>query len=196
MGVADLILLRRHPVSPRPHTIAEDIGLHVDADGERMRVQWNRASRPIRNADHAILFIADGAEDSRLELTGRQLDSSSVLYWPESEEATFRLEVYRGSQSSSDSVALALPRDRKRRKKAPPVRAVVEQLRPSPFERSGPEIVETQTLPPPVIAPAATTEPPAEAEPPKGGRFNRMLSKIPFLRRLSRHPGSDRTEPR
>ena len=83
--VADAFLMRRHPVSVRPPTAAETAGLHVVAEGEGLRVQWDRGSRPVRNADHAVLFIADGASQSRVDLTGRQLDTSSVLYWPASE---------------------------------------------------------------------------------------------------------------
>ena len=78
---ADAILMQRHPVSVRPRAMAEKIGLRADAEGEGMRVQWSCGSRPVRNADHAVLFIEDGATRSQLDLTGRQLDSSSVKYW-------------------------------------------------------------------------------------------------------------------
>ena len=98
IGAVDAVLMQRHPVSVRPVAMPEQIGLHADADGEGMRVQWDRASRPIRNADRAILYIEDGALQSQLDLTGRQLDSSSVRYWPESERVKFRLEVYRGTE--------------------------------------------------------------------------------------------------
>src|ERR1035437_2037669 len=134
MTAADaVLLLRRHPVSVRPRAIPETIGLHADAEGEGLRVQWDRASRPIRNADHAILYIEDGTIQSQLDLTGRQLDSSSVRYWPESERVTFRLEVYRGSQSSSDSTAFAPAKARGPRRPPGQARAMVEQVRPSPF---------------------------------------------------------------
>src|ERR1039457_1132563 len=77
---ADAILMQRRPVSVRPRAMAEKIGLRADAEGEGMRVQWSPGSRPVRNADHAILFIEDGATRSQLDLTGRQLDNSSVMY--------------------------------------------------------------------------------------------------------------------
>ena len=50
-------------------------------------------------------------ERSQLDLSGRQLDGSTVMYWPKSERVNFRLEVYRGGQSSSDSTDFSLPQD-------------------------------------------------------------------------------------
>lgn len=201
MTAADAVLMRRHPVSVRPRTIPEKIGLRADAEGEGLRVQWDRGSQPIRNADHAILFIEDGALKSQLDLTGRQLDSSTVRYWPESERVTFRLEVYRGTQSSSDSADFALPQARSQRRQAGPAHAIVQQARPSPFERVAPDLVVTQTRPVPVLAPGAPAlelvaapEPVAAAEPPPESRLDRVISRIPLLRRLRKHPQSDENQ--
>ena len=201
---ADAVLMRPHPVSVRPRTIPEAIGLRADAEGAGLRVQWDRASRPIRNADHAVLFIEDGALRSQLDLTGRQLDSSSVMYWPASEPVAFRLVVYRGGQSSSDSTAFAPAPGGNRSRQAGPARAIVQASRPSPFDLMEPEVVVTQTRPAPVMvhkAPAAAlAAAPAVAaavvEPPAEGGFGRFLSKIPLLRRLRKHPPADGTEPR
>ena len=101
--------MRRRPLSVMPRAIPEGIGLHADADGAGVRVQWDRKSRQVLNADHATLFIEDGTERSQLDLTGRQLDGSTVMYLPKSERVNFRLEVYRGGQSSSDSTDFSLP---------------------------------------------------------------------------------------
>ena len=199
MAGADAVLMRRHRVSARPRAIPEQIGLHADAEGECLRVQWDRASRPIRNADHAVLFIEDGAAKSQLDLTGRQLDSSSVKYWPESERITFRLEVYRGRQSTSDSAQFGLPPGSGQRRQGGAARAMVQQIRPSPFEHQDPEIEVTQTLPAPVVAarapvPEPTPEPVASADPPSESRLGRIISRIPLLRHLRKHPPSDETQ--
>ena len=203
MTAADAIMMRPHPVFVRLRAIPEQIGLHADAEGEGLRVQWDRGSRPVRNADHAVLFIEDGTIQNRLDLTGRQLDSSTVRYWPESERVTFRLEVYHGGRSSSDSATFALARARNRRRQAGLARAIVEQARPSPFEHVDTEIEVTQMRPVPVVgagAPGleleAAPEPVAAAEPPQESRLDRVLSRIPLLRRLRKHPQSDETEPR
>ena len=195
MAGADAILMRRHSVSVRPTAIPEQIGLHANAEGDGLRVQWDRASRPVRNAERAVLFIEDGTVKSQLDLTGRQLDSASVMYLPESERGTFRLEVYRGGRSVSDSSVFTLPPDRNRRRRQGPARAIVQPARPSPFEHVDPEIEVTQTLPAHAVAARAPVpEPPesvAGAERPKEGRWGRLISRIPLLRHLRKHPSSD-----
>ena len=197
MAGADAILMRRHSVSVRPPAVPEKIGLNANAEGAGMRVQWDRASRPIRNADRAVLFIEDGTARSQLDLTGRQLDSSSVMYLPQSERVTFRLEVHRGSQSSSDSAAVDLSQDRNRHRRQGPARAMVQQVRPSPFEHMDPEIEVTQTLPVHAVAArapvesVAASEPAASAAPQSESRLGRWISRIPLLRHLRKAPPSD-----
>jgi hypothetical protein len=196
MAGADAILMRRHSVSVRPPAIPEQIGLHANAEGEGLRVQWDRASRPIRNADHAVLFIEDDTLKSQLDLTGRQLDSSSVMYLPQSERVTFRLVVHRGSQSSSDSASFDLSQDRNRHRRQGPARAIVQQVRPSPFQHMDPEIEVTQTLPVHAVAARAPApEPVAErapvAETQGESRLGRWISRIPLLRHLRKHSPSE-----
>jgi len=76
----------------------------------------------------------------------------------------------------------------------PRARAIMQQARPSPFERTALEIVVTQTRPAPVTSPqpgalelAAASEPVAAAEPPQESRLDRVISRIPLLRRLRKH---------
>ena len=180
-----------------PRTVPEGIGLHADGDGAGIRVQWDRKSRQVLNADHATLFIEDGTERSKLGLTGRQLDGSTVMYLPKSDRVNFRLEVYRGGQSSSDSTDFSLPQGSHPPAEGP-ARAIVEQARPSPFEHTTPEIVVTQTRPAPVlpVSETATTAERAAPEPPKESRLDRFISKIPLFRRLRKHPPADETQPR
>jgi len=192
-----VVLMRRRPLSVKPRAIPEEIGLHADADGAGVRVQWDRKSRQVLNADHATLFIEDGTERSQLDLSGRQLDGSTVMYLPKSERVNFRLEVYRGGRSSSDSTDFSLPPDPNRRRQGP-ARAIVEQARPSPFEHTTPEIVVTQTRAAPVLPVSGTVTTPEQAapEPPKESRLDRFISKIPLFRRLRKHPPADETQPR
>ena len=139
----------------------------------------------------------DGTERSQLDLSGRQLDGSTVMYLPKSERVNFRLEVYRGGQSSSDSTDFSLPQDPNRRRQGP-ARAIVEQARPSPFEHTTPEIVVTQTPTGPGAAGLRDGDDTGAAapEPPKESRLDRFISKIPLFRRLRKHPPADETQPR
>ena len=197
---ADAFLMRRHPISVRPRPTPEKIGLHADAEGGTLRVEWDLASRPIRYADRAVLYIEDGSLRSHVDLTGRQLDRSTIRYWPETDRVNFRLEVFHGSVSSSDSATSGLPRDAIRHRRQGAERAVVEHARPSPFELVRPEIVTTQMLPrpaPPAAEPVAALDPAPQTgkavEQSDDSRFDRMISRIPLLRRLEKHPQSDET---
>jgi hypothetical protein len=83
----------------------------------------------------------------------------------------------------------------------PRARAMMQQARPSPFERTKLEIVVTQTLPAPVNSPelaaqelAAASARVAAAEPPRESRLDRVISRIPLLRRFRKHPQSDENE--
>jgi hypothetical protein len=168
--------------------------LHVDADGPGLRVQWNRHAASVRNAEHATLFIVDGGHRRALNLTGSQLDRSTVRYLPESELVNFRMEVYNGDRNDSDSAEVEVTQGQLRRRLPVSERVLVEQSRPSPFDRVTPEIEVTQARQAPVItasmpAPAVATEPHEES------RFQRVLSKIPLLRHLGKHPPSDEIEP-
>ena len=164
--------------------------MHAEPDGEALRVQWNHHSRPVVNADHAILYIADGGQHRRVELDGPQLDSSSVRYWPSSDRVSFRMEVFHGEQRASDSTDSAFDQVSRPKQGG---RAAIERLRPSPFEHVQPEIVVVQHRPPAVVLPpvvAAT----APQEPEGQGSFDRVLSKIPLLRRLRKHQEFDENE--
>jgi hypothetical protein len=190
--------MRRRPISVPTRTVPEKIGLRAGADGGELRVEWNRTSRPVRHGDRAVLYIEDGSIQSRVNLTGRQLDCSTVLYWPETDRVNFRLEVYRGQASSSESTACGVPRDAMRRKRRGADRAIVEKARPSPFERVRPEIVTTETLPPskPIqraeaLDPSTSLDTDADESSENG-----MTSKIPLLPRVEKHPQSDENEQR
>ena len=82
----------------------------------------------------------------------------------------------------------------------PQGRTTVQELRPSPFQRTGPEIVVTQKLKAPVIpvsAPVAAPEPAAAvAEPARESRWDRVISRIPLLRHWRKRPPADGSEPR
>ncbi|MEO8369516.1 MAG: hypothetical protein ABI806_09965 [Candidatus Solibacter sp.] len=189
LGAVDLYLMRRHPVKPHPRPQAQTIGLHAEADGESLRVQWNRHSRPIVNAERAVLYIDDGQKQRHIALDGVQLDSSTVRYWPESQRVSLRLEVFRGDQQAIDSTDFAVSQQRQSRQAG---RAAVEKLRPSPFEQVQPEIVVVQYRPAAVVLAREVAVPPQQAE--ETSSFDRVLSKIPLLRRLRKHHESAENE--
>ena len=193
LAVVDIMLLRRgKPATvsaPRP---PEKIGLNAQDEGGALRLQWDRKSRPIRDASHAVLYIQDGNNNSQLELTDRQLAAASVRYWPDADSVTFRMDVFHWDGNSSETVTASRPLQRV--KKSLRLRAVVDQVRPSPFERGrAPETAQgsaDRVAPPPREA-----REPVQPEPPKESRLGRLVSKIPLLRRLRKHSESDDSKP-
>jgi len=91
--------------------------------------------------------------------------------------------VFRGGQHSSESASTS-PIQVRHTKLAGS--AEVERLRPSPFEHVQPEIVVVQLRPPSVVRPREVIEEP-EAAVHEESSFDRVLSKIPLLRRLGKH---------
>ena len=188
IAVTDAVMLRHHPViTPAAPKISEHIGLTAETDGDALHLQWDRHARPIHSADRGILYISDGTHQSQLDLTSQQLNSASVRYWPESPAVTFRIEVYNGTASSSDSVQVPVGKP-----VAAPVAIRAQVVKnPSPFERVRPEIVRRQALrPAPVVERAQAVEPEPVVRGHESG-FSRVVSKIPLLRRLTRHRQSD-----
>src|SRR5215831_9159619 len=135
---AVLVLPHRHP-SPQP-VVADRIGLEAKADGDGIRLQWDRNANPVRTATHALLAITDGNSKSQLNLTDTQLASYTVRYWPETQRVRFRLNLYQGTKSVTDEVeVLANPSPITAATSGS--RALIEKARPSPFKRSRPEVI-------------------------------------------------------
>jgi hypothetical protein len=72
---------------------AESLGLHVEYQGERLLLTWNRGSPIIRSAVQGVLRIDDGGQHRDVILDATQIVAGSVLYKPASSDITFRLEV-------------------------------------------------------------------------------------------------------
>jgi hypothetical protein len=186
IAVGDAVVTRPHPKEVVKPAIPDRIGLAAARDGDGLRVEWNRNADMVRKATHGLLYIEDGRYQSQFSLTDQQLTDSAIHYWPETANVRFRLELYRGSESVADEVRIAAER-------SSPVhtasRTVVERARPSPFERTRPEVVRRQSTPTVVsaaVAPRQAEVPPemSAAEPRRKG----LLSRIPLLRRLKKHP--------
>ena len=161
MAGALVILTRgRDPVKPAPVQAAGRTPLHIRQEGPALKVHWNRSAPDIRAAQHGALVIQDGKRESRLELSGRDLQAGVASYWPESRDVVFRLELD-GAQSGAVRTT-----------------AQVQERKPSPFATTQPPrkrsvpIKRVQPAPAPVYV----------AEDPKPGPP--VIRKIPLLRRL------------
>lgn len=78
-----------------------DLGLHVETQGDRLLLTWNRRNPAVASAAGGTLQIFDGTQHREVRLDGGQVSDGSVLYKPLSPDVTFRLEVHGAGQSSA-----------------------------------------------------------------------------------------------
>jgi TonB family protein len=78
-----------------------DLGLHVETQGDRLLLSWNRRNPAVASAADGVLQIFDGTQHREVRLDGSQVADGSVLYKPLSPDVTFRLEVHGTGQSSA-----------------------------------------------------------------------------------------------
>jgi TonB family protein len=78
-----------------------DLGLHVESQGDRLLLSWNRRNAAVASASDGVLQIFDGTQHREVRLDGGQVADGSVLYKPMSQDVTFRLEVHGAGQSSA-----------------------------------------------------------------------------------------------
>ena len=165
MGVAaaSLIFGHRTPAPlPKPHATATP-ALYVQHDSGALRLHWD----PAVHANRGVIWIQDGARETRLDLNTQELRSGVASYWPESREVTFRLQLDDGPagtiRASADPPPAATPAAVT--EKARPKRAVTKRVKFGRRDR-----VEIDDDPPV-----------------KRSRLSRVAGKIPLLRRLRKH---------
>ena len=76
-----------------------DLGLHVESQGDRLLLSWNRRNAAVASASDGDLQIFDGATHREVKLNGEQVADGSVLYKPLTQDVTFRLEVHAAGQA-------------------------------------------------------------------------------------------------
>jgi hypothetical protein len=84
------------PASPAPVQTAEAVrplGLYVDPAGQTWRVSWNPKATALHEARSVQLFVREGDEQKRFDLSPRDLASGVYQYSPVANDVTFRLEV-------------------------------------------------------------------------------------------------------
>jgi hypothetical protein len=165
------------PVS-RP--VETGLALNVQPKGRALQVSWDPNSQAVRGSDHAILHIIDGTHHSNLDLNTAEINVGRLVYWPETEHATFRMEV-NGSNLVAGTIQPAGPARR--------TIAGIETAgagKPSPFALPRPRFTVQKVSVPASPDLATRTEIPTAK--PAGSFFRRMVHKIPVLRRLQKSP--------
>lgn len=125
---------------------ARPLGLSVDPMGKTWGVSWNPNATALRDARSVQLFVRDGDDQKRVDLTPRDLAAGTYTYQPTGNDVTFRLEVADNSgRISAESFRLernaataAEPAARPAAETAPPV--VVHRTEPKAIHRAPPII--------------------------------------------------------
>ena len=83
------------------------LSMRAETASGTLRLRWNPQSRALAAGQGAILWIADGAEESKLELTSDQVRAGLIEYRPSGEDVNFRMQV--GEFTESLRVHGAIP---------------------------------------------------------------------------------------
>ncbi len=86
----------RHEGAPAPaaETIAiRPLGLYVNPSAQTWRISWNPSATALQNARGVQLFVHDGDEPSRIELSAADLKSGTYQYQAKAQDVMFRMEV-------------------------------------------------------------------------------------------------------
>jgi protein TonB len=113
------------------------LGLYVDTSGATWRISWNRDATALHGARAVALFVRDGDDQNRVDLSPQDLQSGSYQYKPGGQDVTFRLEVTdNGGHLTAESFRLmksapAVPAERPK-PAAPATNPATNILRPVP----------------------------------------------------------------
>ncbi len=69
------------------------LGLYVNPGSEAWRISWNPAATALQGARGVQLFVHDGDEPNRIELSPADLKSGTYQYQAKAQDVTFRMEV-------------------------------------------------------------------------------------------------------
>jgi TonB family protein len=83
------------------------LSMRAETQPGLVRLRWNPSSKVLENAQGAVVWIADGPEESKLELSDAQLRSGLLDYKTSGSDVNFRMEI--GPFTESLRVENAVP---------------------------------------------------------------------------------------
>jgi hypothetical protein len=123
--------------TPTADSSVRPLGLYVDPLAQTWRVLWNPNATALHDARGVQLFVREGDDQNRIELSASDLSAGSYEYKPTGNDVTFRLEVTEKSGAlSAESFRLVKSND-----------AAVAAVAPSPFSKSASQPVGPQITP-------------------------------------------------
>jgi hypothetical protein len=179
LGEAVWLHTLRKPIVPVAQPITSGLALKVQREGRSLRLSWDQNSESVRHASHAILHIADGTHNTHLDLNIGEIHAGRLVYWPETDNVTFRMEADASGERNAQTVqAPSSPIQTVKHNEEPAER------KPSPFALARADKVQPVSV---QVVPDRTPDPGVQpATPPAGSFFGRLFHKIPGLRRLDK----------
>src|SRR6476659_5171700 len=162
-AAAALTFGHRAPTAMPPSHGTAPTALYVQHEGGALRLHWD----PAVHASTGVIWIQDGARETRLDMNADELRSGVASYWPESREVTFRLQLDGGPAGTIRASADAPSETSKTAaaEKVRPKRPVTKPVKVASSEGVG---VDGE-------------------RPVKRSRLSRVAGKLPLLRRLRKH---------
>ena len=69
------------------------LNLRIEGQGDRVMLSWNRRNSVVHSATGGLLHIDDGTQHRDVRLDAAQIENGAVLYRPNSDDVSFRLQV-------------------------------------------------------------------------------------------------------
>lgn len=88
--IATPFLLKSTGSTPTPFNM---LSMQAETQPGVVRLRWNPRSKVLEDAASATIWIADGADESKLELTNAQLRAGAIEYRPNGSDVNFRMEI-------------------------------------------------------------------------------------------------------
>jgi len=157
-----------------------------------VRLRWNPESKVLQDAPGAVVWIADGTDESKLELTHAQLQSGALEYRPTGSDLNFRMEI--GPFTESLRVSTAVPATAEEASIAATEEVAPERLTARTERRRRSAEAESKSSPIRTLNPLAATiqaEKPKDIEvppPPQIAMAEAKLDKPPIPERAPELP--------
>ena len=162
--LAGLFVSQKDTLNPIPatvHPVAERqpvLMLEAEKTGEGLQLHWDPNAPAIRKADLGVLWITDGAQRQRRELSRQELAAGSTSYTPASANVDFELQVFTLTDRTNKSIQWVAS-------ETPPAAGEVAQTMPAPQSvQPGPADPQAPVA---EQAPAGPVKPHTRRPPPK-----------------------------
>jgi hypothetical protein len=105
-GVFMILLSTRTPVhAPTRVGSFESVALILTGEGDRLRLSWDGSAPGIQAGRSGVLWIADGSTQRRVILDVSQLRAGTMLYGPQTNDVSVRLNLSDANIGPSEAVS-------------------------------------------------------------------------------------------